>query len=188
MGLVQDVQLSDVPGSISWWWTEHGTYTARSAYVAQFKGSCCSFNFSAIWRAQAEGKHNIFAWLLIQSKLLTADRLLGRNWPCNPVCVLCDQAFETAYHLCLECVYAREVWELVSHWVGQSLRIPVLNVAIEQWWKWNASLQGLSHRDQRQVAAVLIYTAWNLWKESNRRIFYRFRSHLLEFSSSLSKK
>jgi hypothetical protein len=71
---------------------------------------------------------------------LTVDHLLTRNWPCNPICVLCDQAFETTSHLCLECVYAREVWELVSRWVGQSLRVPVLNVAIERWW--NASLQG----------------------------------------------
>jgi hypothetical protein len=30
-----------------------------------------------------------------------------------------------------------------------------------------------SHRDQRQVAAVLIYIAWNLYKERNRRIFER---------------
>jgi hypothetical protein len=60
-GLVQDVQPSVAPDSIFWRWTEHGSYNARSAYVAQFKGSYCTFNSTAIRRAQAEGKHRIFA-------------------------------------------------------------------------------------------------------------------------------
>jgi hypothetical protein len=48
-----------------------------------------------------EGKHRVFAWLLVQNKLLTADKLLARNWPCNPICPLCDQVEETAAHICL---------------------------------------------------------------------------------------
>jgi hypothetical protein len=30
--------------------------------------------------------------------------------------VLCDQALETAEHLCLNCDFAREVWASVSLW------------------------------------------------------------------------
>jgi hypothetical protein len=30
----------------------------------------------AIWKAQAEGKHRFFAWLLLQEKILTEDKLL----------------------------------------------------------------------------------------------------------------
>ena len=47
---------------------------------------------------------------------LPIDKLLIRNWPCNPVCSLCDQDFETALHLCLNRSYAKEVWHLVIKW------------------------------------------------------------------------
>jgi hypothetical protein len=76
------VQLLDEQDSIVWKWTPHGFYTAKSAYLAQFNGSYYTFNTTAIWRAQAEGKHRLFAWLLVQSKILTADQLLNMNWPC----------------------------------------------------------------------------------------------------------
>jgi hypothetical protein len=49
----------------------------------------------AIWKAKTEGKDRFFAWLLVQRKILTADKLLARNWPCNPMCPLCDQEDET---------------------------------------------------------------------------------------------
>jgi hypothetical protein len=105
----------------------------------------------------------------VQCKILTADRLLARNWPCNPVCVLCDQELESATHLCLQCVFARQVWYLVSSWTGGRIQIPPLNLSIEHWW--NSALHGLPKEQKRIVAAILIYTAWHIWKERNRRIF-----------------
>jgi hypothetical protein len=36
---------------------------------------------------------------------------------------------------------------------------------------WNAALHATPPEYKRSVAAALIYTAWNLWKERNRRIF-----------------
>jgi hypothetical protein len=103
---LQNVQLTDVPDSIRCRWTTDGVYTSKSAYAIQFRGSFCTFHSKAVWSAKAEGKHKVFAWLLVQNKILTADKLLARNWPCNPVCCLCEQAEETTPHLCLHCVYA----------------------------------------------------------------------------------
>jgi hypothetical protein len=110
---VQNVQLSNSPDEFRWRWTADGNYSAKSAYSIQFQGSFCTFNSMALWTTNAEGKHRLFAWLLVQNRILTADRLLARNWPCNPICILCDQDLETADHLCLHCVYAREVWQRV---------------------------------------------------------------------------
>ena len=84
--LVQDVQLTTEEDKITWKWTPDGSYTAKSAYEVQFKGSYCSFKPNAIWRAHAEGKHKFFTWLLVQEKLLTTYKLLARNWNCNPTC------------------------------------------------------------------------------------------------------
>lgn len=75
----------------------------------------------AIWKSKTEGKHRFFAWLLVQRKILTADKLIARNWPCQPVCSLCDQELESADHLCLHCVFAQKVWLLMAHVTNNGL-------------------------------------------------------------------
>lgn len=182
-GLVHEVQLSQDEDSISWKWTTHGIYTSKSAYVIQFTGAFCSFNAQAIWRAQSEGKHRVFAWLLVQNKILTADWLLTRNWSCNPMCVLCDQLPETVVHLCLTCVFAREGWVRFAARSGGRIRVLEFGVSMEMWW--NSSLAGLSRKDRRWMAVVLIYIPWGIWKERNRRIFEGWR-HCLPWCSTSS--
>nr|XP_034574493.1 uncharacterized protein LOC117838539 isoform X1 [Setaria viridis] len=128
---VQNITLNDQPDAIAWRWSANGEYSAKTAYLAQFRGSYCTFQPTAIWRAQTEGKHRFFTWLLLQNRILTADRLLARNWPCNPVCPLCQVEPETATHLCLQCPFALQVGKrsvtgqvvwLLFHWPVQSFR------------------------------------------------------------------
>lgn len=143
--------------------------SSKSAYEFQFKGTYCTFNNRALWRAKAEEKHRLFAWLLVQNKILTADKLQVRNWPSDPICRLCDQELETAQHLCLYCVYAQELWHLVSGWTNGRVQVPSRSADLEGWW--NAAVSGKPKAEARTIAAMLIYTAWNLWKERNRRVF-----------------
>ena len=42
-------------------------------------------------------------------------------------------------------------------------------VEIEVWW--TSTLRPLPKDQRRHVAALLMYTAWNIWKEKNRRNF-----------------
>ena len=167
---VHQIQLTNMSDQIFWKWTANGVYTAKSAYLAQLKGTYCSFDADAIWHAHAEGKHRFFAWLLVQEKILTADKLAARNWPSFTNCVLCDQEFETATHLCLHCPFAQHVWHLVSTWTAGVIQVPQeQDEGIEEWWK--SSLAHLSQAQKRSVAAILTYTTWNIWKEKNRRVF-----------------
>ena len=99
--LVQGVLLSDEEDRIIWKFNADGQYTAKSAYEVQFRGSFCSFRPQCIWSVYAEPKHRFFTWLLVQERILTADKLQDRNWPCNPLCALCKLAPETAQHICL---------------------------------------------------------------------------------------
>jgi hypothetical protein len=89
-------------------WFHSLAFDSWSSYKIQFQGSYCSFNSKALWSANAEGKHKFFTWLLVQIKVLIADKLLARNWPYDPRCILCNQALESAMHLCLKCVFARQ--------------------------------------------------------------------------------
>ena len=86
-----------------------------------------------------------------------------------PICCLCEQEQETAAHLCLHCCFAREVWWMVHPWTDGLISIPEPNALVEDWW--NSSLQAAVAHDRARVAAILIYTTWNVWNERNRRIF-----------------
>ena len=166
--LVQGVQLSDQQDQITWRWTPDGTYTTKSAYNAQFLGSFSNFRREYVWRADAEGKHKFFAWLLIQSKILTEDKLLARQWPCNPLYPHCNLALETASHLILHCPFAQQVWALVKTWTHSIVRKPVQGLDVMTWWE--KELAHLPKKDRRLKAAVMIYGTWNIWKARNKKV------------------
>lgn len=71
-----------------------------------------------IWKAHTEGNKHKLLWLLVQSKILTADKVNAKNCSSNPMCCLCDQEPEDPTHLCLHCVFMREVWMLMNSWSG----------------------------------------------------------------------
>jgi len=167
--LVQQVQLTNEPDKIYWRWTADGNYNAKSAYNVQFTGAFSNFSANSIWKAEAEGKHKFFAWLLVQCKILTADKLTVRQWPCNPICVLCNQEQETAAHLILHCSFALSVWQKMQIWTQQLVQMPIGYSEIIDWWQ--KELAQLPKKTRRTKAAFMMYGAWNIWKERNRCIF-----------------
>ena len=167
--LVQGVQLSEAEDEIIWKFNSDGQYTAKSAYEVQFKGTFCCFKPGRVWTAHAEPKHKFFLWLLVQEKILIADKLQERHWPCNTVYTLCQQAPETAQHLHLHCPYSQRIWELVHTWTNGLIKKPEMNMTIEEWW--TQEVQVPTKAQRRTWAAINMYTVWNIWKKRNRRIF-----------------
>ena len=136
---IQDVQLiQGVPDTITWNWTLDDTYSTRSAYRIQFKGSFARFRRDQIWKAHAENKCKVFTWILIHEKLLTADNLQKRDWPHQDHCALCNGPLETGLHLCLCCPFAKAVWNQILTWehfdgiLGQQQAEPL---SIIPWWE-----------------------------------------------------
>ena len=78
---------------------------------------------------------SFFAWLLLQCKILTADKLLARRWPCSPSYTLCTQEPETAPHLILHCTFARQVWAKLETWSQNLITIPAQGIDIMEWWE-----------------------------------------------------
>jgi hypothetical protein len=59
---------------------------------------------------------------------------------------------------------------LVKNWVGEHIvhideDVQTLKTG------WERSLQGRSAAQQKTSAAILMYSAWNIWKERNQRTF-----------------
>uniref|UniRef100_K4AMD6 Reverse transcriptase zinc-binding domain-containing protein n=1 Tax=Setaria italica TaxID=4555 RepID=K4AMD6_SETIT len=74
-------------------------------------------------------------------------------------------------HLCLTCCYSREVWHMVINWIGQRLVAqPSHMISVEGWWI--STLAPFRRKERRSMVAIIMYyTAWNIWKERNRRVF-----------------
>jgi hypothetical protein len=65
---------------IIWKLGKDGSYSASSAYKMQFLGLTTSFLPALIWKPWAPPKCKMFAWLVIQNRVWTADRLHRRDW------------------------------------------------------------------------------------------------------------
>jgi hypothetical protein len=66
--LIQEVQLTQQQDFLVWIWTNDGTYSSKSTYEAQFQGSYCTFNCTAIWKAKVEGKHHFLLGCCFRAK------------------------------------------------------------------------------------------------------------------------
>ena len=103
-GEIRNVQLQDeVEDSIVWNLTANGECTSASAYKAQFFGATSTHMNKTVWKNWATPKVKVFAWLAIQNRLWTADRLEKRGWENCGLCPLCKQTQETAVHLFSPC-------------------------------------------------------------------------------------
>jgi hypothetical protein len=156
---------------IVWKLTSHGEYTATSAYKAQLLGTTAT-NFNIlIWKPWAPRKCKTFAWLIIQNRVWTSDRLATRGWQNNSFCPLCRHTQETALHLLAECRYTRKIWAALSDWT----RCGQLNPgqwqpaqSVLEWWEATANLKEVPKKALRTLTLLV---NWEIWNERNRRIF-----------------
>jgi hypothetical protein len=117
----------------------------------------------------AEGKVQSFLWLLLQNRKWTAERLRARGLPHDDHCCLCDQEFETARHLVLQCPFAREVWSLFRTSDSFVARTAAQSSTVCGWW--NKVRRGRITNQRKKSIALSMYIMWHLWKERCRRIF-----------------
>jgi hypothetical protein len=68
-----------VEDEIMWKWTTNGDYSTSSAYRIQLARRSKRFNIAPIWKDKSEPKCKIFAWILLQKKISTANNLAKRN-------------------------------------------------------------------------------------------------------------
>jgi hypothetical protein len=145
----------------------------------QFVGCFPKFNAMKIWSAHTEPKCKLFAWLVLDQKLLTADMLAIRGCPHDPVCPLCLSAPETADHLCKDCPFTSAIWTRIQQDYTDD---PVTHGQTfgSTYERWGEIIDGKPADNKRRLSGCLLYVLWNAWKERNRHIFTSRRLTFLE--------
>jgi hypothetical protein len=170
--LIQNVHLTeDVEDDIHWKLTSNGEYSTASAYNLQFFGLIESNFCKLIWKAWATPKAKQHAWLALQNRLWTADRLRRRGWENCGLCPLCKQTEETNNHLFVHCRFTIRVWELLKDWIGMHAIHPRQwqGLHIQDWW---SSMAERPSPLRKGLASLILLVVWELWQERNVRIFH----------------
>ena len=64
-----------------------------------------------LWAPFVLPKHAVIAWMVIQNRLPTLDRLKKWGLVMDETCVLCHHEAETREHLFFQCSFAVEIWK-----------------------------------------------------------------------------
>jgi hypothetical protein len=117
--MVQKVHLDpNTTDSILWKFTNDDSYSSKTAYNMQFFGHTKSSMPSLVWKPWAPPKCKTFAWLIIQKRVWTEDRLERRGWQNCGICKLCNQVQESASHMLFKCRFTIQILDKVKHWPG----------------------------------------------------------------------
>jgi hypothetical protein len=136
----------------------------------QFWGACIPDVLGSIWKAKVENKCRFFMWLILQDRLPTADRIIGRGGQANPTCRLCKAGVESSFHMMAACSSSLQVWDQIAqHNSFQMVQTPAQPGLLTTWWK---NLSQAGQAQPKEHLQAIIYTTWNLWKERCRRVLY----------------
>jgi hypothetical protein len=170
--LVNEINFDeDTKDDIKWKFTANGEYSAASAYSTQFQGMVNSFMMEAVWKSWAPSKSKLFAWLILQNRVWSADRLQKRGWPNCGNCQLCKRVPETAPHILFKCRYSLRIWNSIIHWLG----ITSVNTAtwanhdsVKEWWMSFIYSNGMR---RKSLVSLIMLVSWEIWNERNARVF-----------------
>ena len=161
----------DIEDSIIWKFTKDGMYSASSAYKAQFEGHTSSDLVHSVWRVWATPRCKFFAWLVLQNRIWTSDRLIRRGWPNCGLCPLCKQCQESAAHLLFQCRFTIRIWNHILTWLGMhhiSTAIWQTRTSVKDWWNGNLQIRLGS---PKVLASLMMLISWEIWTERNARVF-----------------
>jgi hypothetical protein len=124
-----------------------------------------------LWAARAPLKHKMHLWLVLRNRLWTSDRLARRGLQHSPLCPLCYQEPETIEHLTIQCSFAREVWYHLLLARRLHRYTPTAHDEMPSWWR--RLHEGTPGPGRREVNALVVLVARELWLERNARTFDR---------------
>ncbi|KAL9674445.1 hypothetical protein QQ045_030717 [Rhodiola kirilowii] len=119
-----------------------------------------------VWNDFNAPRDSMNAWLVVQNKLMTRDRMSNWGVHCDNTCVLCEAAVESRNHLFFECSFSQEVWKKV---MGFLLAVPAGN-------QWDLLMPWFKGQQQTRMKTKFIAAGTTrimngIWKARNYKIF-----------------
>lgn len=190
-GLLDLVTLVDgTPDKIVWRFNSSQEYTTKSAYQLQFLGSVQPEATALMWKGWAPAKCRFFLWTASLGRILTANLLIRRGWENNYFCALCERNLETAFHLLVECPWAKQSWEGLAGLANMPSLQPTgwaHVTSINEWMLTCCTKVGPAKR--KGALSLVNLVSWELWGERNRRVFedkrLKVRSFLLRVKEEI---
>jgi hypothetical protein len=165
--IVRDEEMED---SFTWPWTMDDSYSMSSIYNLLHEGDIRFPAAAAIWENGAPLKQKIFAWLAVQRRLWTADRRTRHGLqPSTSACYVCLQEEDTADHLLVQCVHARQAWTRIFQRMGINVPVPTAVDSLEEWWL--HSRDAFTKQTVGNFDALVLLGTWELWKNRNAAVF-----------------
>jgi len=72
----------------------------------------------SIWNCRAPLKIICLIWLTLHDRILTWSNLIKRGWQGPGVCPFCSSKEESTFHIFVQCVFARDIWNHVCSVFG----------------------------------------------------------------------
>ena len=154
--------------SVTWAWEKSGEYSVRSAYQARFMGREIIPTADFTWKSRAPLRCRFFAWIALQNRCWTSDRLARHGLDHQEACPFCDQHEESIDHILLHCVFARQVWSIICTAMNKPNWTPRQGSSLSDWC---ITTQDLGRRT-KDGRAVYLRTMWELWKHRNAIVFH----------------
>lgn len=153
--------------TLIWRWNSSGQFSCGSAYRAMHHTGICSEYSKVLWKMKTPMKVRIFAWLLLDNKLLTQEVLISRGCIVAQGCIFCmNGCIETINHFMWDCAYAKGFWRgLFAHY---NLTWYNTDTIIDLWWNRRKEVSKIHRKPWDSIWAAGV---WALWKERNRRTF-----------------
>jgi hypothetical protein len=172
----RDTSMAD---SFAWPWSSDGVYSAKSAYRVLMQGNTRFELDEAIWKAKATPKSKLFMWLAAQHRIWTSDRRARHGLQAHTsACYVCLQEEDTAEHILMQCVVAREVWHSCSQALGVTFQAPATDSNLQEWWL--TERRRFREKSRKWFDGLVCTAGYALWKLRNA---WCFRNVQRQFST-----
>ncbi|XP_010677317.1 uncharacterized protein LOC104892988 [Beta vulgaris subsp. vulgaris] len=122
----------------------------------------------AILNRMSLPKHKFIAWIGIQARLKTKDKLYKFNISPDDRCCLCGVETGSHAHLFFNCVYSKELLKKLLTRVG----VNYATRSIQQWFIWIRSNYSGSKMRKSILCIVIAAAIYQIWKNRNTAYWY----------------
>lgn len=115
-------------------------------------------------------KCHFFMWLVAHNRCWTTDLLARHGLPHPDQCPFYDQDDEDIQHLLISCVFARQFWFQLLHYVGLAVLAPQpTESSFDDWWK---RVEDLVDKEIRKgLNSLIMQGSWTIWRHRNDCVF-----------------